>query len=88
MSVSHYGQNQIVNFCLILLGKLKNNIYKLILILSSFKTHWKILISYVDLALTRSPCDSLVLKTVAYTFLKYSIKIPDWLYIRYKVFFF
>ena len=53
--------------------------------LRNYKIHWRIVISYVDLALKLYPHDSQILRTAAYAFLKYSIKIPIWLETRYKV---
>jgi len=46
--------------------------------------HWKAAISYTELALQQSPTDSKVLRSVAWTFLKYSVKIPQWLESRYS----
>uniref|UniRef100_A0A914CBT9 Nuclear pore complex protein Nup160 n=1 Tax=Acrobeloides nanus TaxID=290746 RepID=A0A914CBT9_9BILA len=45
--------------------------------------YWKILIAYTDLALQKSPANSHILRTIAYTFLKYSLKLPAWLIQKY-----
>lgn len=47
--------------------------------------HWKIVISYIELALLNWPNDARILRTVTCVFLKYSMNIPDWLEILYKV---
>uniref|UniRef100_A0A915D5X3 Uncharacterized protein n=1 Tax=Ditylenchus dipsaci TaxID=166011 RepID=A0A915D5X3_9BILA len=47
-------------------------------------SHWKVVISYVELALQHWPHDTKILRTVAYVFLGYSVQIPAWLETQYK----
>jgi len=46
--------------------------------------HWRVFVSYMDLALHKSPSDTKLLSVVGHTFLKYSIKLPNWLEEIYK----
>ncbi|KAI1722539.1 nucleoporin domain-containing protein [Ditylenchus destructor] len=47
-------------------------------------THWKVVTSYVDLALQYWPHDVRILRTIAYVFLRHCMKIPTWLERKYK----
>uniref|UniRef100_A0A914GWM9 Uncharacterized protein n=1 Tax=Globodera rostochiensis TaxID=31243 RepID=A0A914GWM9_GLORO len=50
----------------------------------SHAAHWRLVISYLDLAMELFPHDTAILRTVANVFLKYSLKLPTWLESRYK----
>ncbi|KAL3095032.1 hypothetical protein niasHS_006383 [Heterodera schachtii] len=50
----------------------------------SHSAHWRLVISYLDMAMELFPHDTAILRTVANTFLKYSLKLPTWLESRYK----
>ncbi|KAF7637423.1 hypothetical protein Mgra_00003167 [Meloidogyne graminicola] len=51
---------------------------------SNQQPHWRIVISYLDLSLKIFPHDTSILRTIANTFLKFSIKLPVWLVQRYS----
>ena len=48
-------------------------------------SHWKLLITYVDLSLKHTPADVRVLRSVLVLLLERSMHIPTWLESRYEV---
>jgi len=48
------------------------------------KPHWRVVVSYMDLAMHKSQSDTKLLRVVGHTFLKYCVKLPNWLEEIYK----